>query len=866
MTKTFKEAIAGIRTAIYGREVREDIAQMGEYVEQFAQTAIDKAAAALQSAKDALASANAAKNSETNAASSQKASASSASAAATSASNAKISEGNAGKSATAAASSASAAKTSETNSKTSETNAKTSEINAKTSETNAKKSASAAASSQSAAAGSASAAKTSESNAASSASAAKTSESNAAASAKAASASQTAAATSETNAAASEKNASDSASKAASSQSAAADSASAAKTSEDNASKSAANAATSATAAEKSEAEAKSAAETATAQAEAAAGSESRVETNAKAAESAASAALDSQNAAAKSASSAKDSETISKEYLEQVKTITLGAQGWYETPEALAKAVPIGENGWWAVIGSTDTIWVWDSDTNAWKDTFTATELGDYYTREQIDGKLTGKANANHTHLYAGSDSAGGKANSAKTADSVDWANVTGKPTSYPPGAHTHSQYYDSAISRTANTVLAAPNGSAGTATFRKLVAADLPSLSTLINTLPTGTATPADADYYVCQYVGGGTAYTNYHRRTMSALWSYIKGKADSVYAAISHTHKSVIDNNNGSSATTFCYSKAGMGYGDYTWLAAWNGYELRAVAKTQFALASHTHAYLPTAGGTMTGDVIFTSIGDTATSKKITWSGSTDGADIYYQTTAADQGNLVLNLRDDSNCYLRIAYNGTFKSYFSPSDGNFHGNVNGTADTATKLGTSAGSATQPVYFMGGKPAACTYTLGKSVPSNAVFTDTNTWRGIQNNLTSDSTSDSLSAAQGKALKALVDGKAASNHTHSAGTTGAFSGVSASGTNYVRFTDGTQICWDILSFLASGTQTVNFPVQFSSAPRLSVTLLPYKSINIPGHNYVTNCGTGSLTFYANEELSINYIAIGKWK
>lgn len=45
--------------------------------------------------------------------------------------------------------------------------------------------------------------------------------------------------------------------------------------------------------------------------------------------------------------------------------------------------------------------------------------------------------------------------------------------------------------------------------------------------------------------------------------------------------------------------------------------------------------------------------------------------------------------------------------------------------------------------------------------------YTDTNTWRGIQNNLTSDSTSDSLSAAQGKALKSLVDGKAPKEHTH---------------------------------------------------------------------------------------------------
>lgn len=57
--------------------------------------------------------------------------------------------------------------------------------------------------------------------------------------------------------------------------------------------------------------------------------------------------------------------------------------------------------------------------------------------------------------------------------------------------------------------------------------------------------------------------------------------------------------------------------------------------------------------------------------------------------------------------------------------------------------------------------------HTVNSDVPSGAKFTDTNTWRGIQNNLTSDSTTDSLSAAQGKALKGLVDGKAASNHTH---------------------------------------------------------------------------------------------------
>ena len=49
-----------------------------------------------------------------------------------------------------------------------------------------------------------------------------------------------------------------------------------------------------------------------------------------------------------------------------------------------------------------------------------------------------------------------------------------------------------------------------------------------------------------------------------------------------------------------------------------------------------------------------------------------------------------------------------------------------VGGSAESAEKLNTDAGSATQPVYFSNGVPVATTYTLGKSVPSNAVFTDT--------------------------------------------------------------------------------------------------------------------------------------------
>ena len=88
-------------------------------------------------------------------------------------------------------------------------------------------------------------------------------------------------------------------------------------------------------------------------------------------------------------------------------------------------------------------------------------------------------------------------------------------------------------------------------------------------------------------------------------------------------------------------------------------------------------------------------------------------------------------------------------------------------GAANSANKLNKNAGSATQGVYFKDGVPVAMTYTLGKSVPADAKFTDTNTWRGVQDNLTSTATDQSLSANQGKVLKGLVDGKAASSHTH---------------------------------------------------------------------------------------------------
>lgn len=82
--KTFDEAIAGVRKAERGVEVREDLAQGFEYVKQYAEEVINRQAEAVQSAKTAASAASAATAQARTAASAASAAASSAAAAAAS--------------------------------------------------------------------------------------------------------------------------------------------------------------------------------------------------------------------------------------------------------------------------------------------------------------------------------------------------------------------------------------------------------------------------------------------------------------------------------------------------------------------------------------------------------------------------------------------------------------------------------------------------------------------------------------------------------------------------------------------------------------------------------------------------------------
>lgn len=236
-------------------------------------------------------------------------------------------------------------------------------------------------------------------------------------------------------------------------------------------------------------------------------------------------------------------------------------------------------------------------------------------YYRNKRD---TSDANWSAWKTLAFTDDKPATAGTADTAKSVAWDNVTGKPSTFTPATHGHawgdvtgkpSTFTPSAHKHVKADITDFPTSLPASDVKAWAKAANKPNYSWGEITNKPSTFTPAGHKHVkadITNFPTLGTAaaknVSDFAAASHSHAWGDVTGKP-SVYPPEGHTHKSVIDNGNSSSATTFAYSKSGMDYKDYTWLAGWNNYELRAVNKSQFATAGHTHNYAgsSSAGGT-------------------------------------------------------------------------------------------------------------------------------------------------------------------------------------------------------------------------------------------------------------------------
>jgi len=199
--------------------------------------------------------------------------------------------------------------------------------------------------------------------------------------------------------------------------------------------------------------------------------------------------------------------------------------------------------------------------------------------------------------------------------------------------------------------------------------------------------------------------------------------------------------------------------------------------------------------------------TSAGLMSAADKKKLDGVADGANKYVHP--ATSGNKHIPVGGSDGMILGWSADGTAK-WVADKDTTYTNFKGATADAAGSTGlVPAPAKGQQTYYLRGDGTW-------AVPAN-------TWRGIQDNLTSSSTTDSLSANQGKVLKGLIDGKAASGHTHNyAGSSSA--GGAATSANKVNAAltinlNGTsQGAWD-------GSSAKSISITAASVGATSVTI-----------------------------------------
>lgn len=305
-----------------------------------------------------------------------------------------------------------------------------------------------------------------------------------------------------------------------------------------------------------------------------------------------------------------------------------------------------------------------------------------DIYTNCQNGIDKATHITIDNTGLYSGT---------AAKANSVPWSGVTGKPSSYTPSSHSHTvsqisdfgtHVYDATISRTANTVLAAPNGSSGPASFRKLVAADIPSITKgKITDFPTSL--PA-SDVYAWAKASSKPSYS----------WSEI-GSKPSTFTPSSHNH---------SYLTLYGSRPANINFSTST-----NG----AGAMFHFVATSSTKTGKPPEGSNVL---------------QMNWDNN-GGWDTQF---AISNGSYP-------HSYIRSQNNGTWGNWTTLLDSSNYNNYSpsktGTGASGTwgiNITGASGSCTGNAATASNASKVNGHTVNSDVPSGAKFTDTNTWRPL--------------------------------------------------------------------------------------------------------------------------------------
>lgn len=288
--------------------------------------------------------------------------------------------------------------------------------------------------------------------------------------------------------------------------------------------------------------------------------------------------------------------------------------------------------------------------------------------------------------------------------------------------------------------------------------------------------------------------------------------------------------------------------MNYGDYSWLAGWNGYELRAINKNQFATAGHnhdsryyteseidskldgksnvghTHDYLPTAGGTMNGTIAFS---DYAHGK--IYAGPTDNVN----GPGGDLNNIVLEswwgLSFTTGCPNKT-YTGKTAVGVDCREGivkaaRFDGTLNGTA---ARLGRGGDPNAPMTFNWSGKDGQPTWLWGGEDGTNMYVYNPGNF--------------SVNWAQGAANGVYANG------------------FKSSRGGYIRFCNGLQICWGENN---KNTTAAVFDVPFKT---VDYTLVLGGTDDLNNAWYIASRTTTGFTPKQNGFAGVtNWIAIGRW-